>query len=468
MTLRDIFKFREVPETETSKPFLEHLEDLRWTIVKIAITLAAAMIVCFAFRSTLVRILQAPLRDVGSQIGTLKALGITDSIVISFHLAFYAGIVLSFPLLLYFIAEFVLPALTAVEKRFLFPAIIVSFALFLLGVSVCYFWLLPKTILFFFRDTESLGWAPTWTVQQYYSFVTRFTIGFGLAFELPVVVLALVRFGLITYRFMARTRPVRRGAHLYSGDNHHAHTRHPDPDRNGAPDVPALRKLHLDCMANGAPQRTINCRIICVDHPVYKFLFSAFAFVLGAAVGSFLNVCIYRWPVDLSINKPRRSFCPACKQPIPWHQNLPLVSWILLGGRCANCGAKIAFRYFAVELITALLFLAIWQSFPWQMAIAYWIFASLLIVGTFIDLEHFIIPDRVTHRRNCCGRRLQRRRASFDGNGFTDCRRRSFFAGRRSRLRNPVDCSRSRQNRFWKKTDSIRCPNTVHLDKTRR
>jgi sec-independent protein translocase protein TatC len=207
MALRDIFKFRDLPESETSKPFLEHLEDLRWTIVKMAITLLVTMIVCFAFRSTLVRILQAPLREVGSQIGTLKALGITDSIVISFHLAFYAGMVLSFPLLLYFIAEFILPALTAVERRFLLPAIGVSFALFLLGVVLCYYWLLPKTILFFFRDTESLGWAPTWTVQQYYSFVTRFTIGFGLAFELPVVVLALVRFGLITYRFMARTRP---------------------------------------------------------------------------------------------------------------------------------------------------------------------------------------------------------------------------------------------------------------------
>jgi sec-independent protein translocase protein TatC len=127
--------------------------------------------------------------------------------VVSFHLAFYAGLVLSFPLLLYFLAEFVLPALTAVEKQFLFPAIFVSFGLFLLGVLVCYFWLLPKTILFFFRDTQSLGWTPAWTVQQYYSFVTRFVIGFGLAFELPVVVLALVRFGLITYKFMARTRP---------------------------------------------------------------------------------------------------------------------------------------------------------------------------------------------------------------------------------------------------------------------
>src|ERR1700757_3986810 len=207
MALRDIFKFRDPPETETSKPFLEHLEDLRWTIVKMAMTMGLAMIVCFAFRSTLVRVIQAPLNHLGSQVGTLKALGITDSIVISFHLAFYAGIVLSFPLLLYFLAEFVLPALTALEKKFLLPAIFVSFGLFLLGVGVCYFLLLPKTILFFFRDTQSLGWAPNWTVQEYYSFVTRFTIGFGLAFELPVVVLALVRFGLISYALMARTRP---------------------------------------------------------------------------------------------------------------------------------------------------------------------------------------------------------------------------------------------------------------------
>ena len=207
MALRNIFAFRDAPDSESSKPFLEHLEDLRWTIVKMAIALLVAMVLSLAFRTTLVRVMQAPLQSVDPQIGALRALGITDSITISFHLAFYAGIILSFPLLLYFLAEFILPALTAVEKRFLFPAIFASFALFLLGVVVCYFWLLPKTILFFFHDTQSLGWAPAWTVQQYYSFVTRFTMGFGLAFELPVVVLALVRFGLVTYRFMARTRP---------------------------------------------------------------------------------------------------------------------------------------------------------------------------------------------------------------------------------------------------------------------
>src|SRR5262249_34401857 len=99
---------------------------------------------------------------------------------------------------------------------------------------------------------------------------------------------------------------------------------------------------------------------------------------------------------DLSINRPRRSFCPQCKQTITWFQNLPLISWLALGGRCANCGARISFRYFVVELVAALLFLSIWQTFPWQVAIAYWIFVSFLIIGTFIDFEHFIIPDRVT------------------------------------------------------------------------
>src|ERR1700692_1023459 len=90
----------------------------------------------------------------------------------------------------------------------------------------------------------------------------------------------------------------------------------------------------------------------------YHFFFAIFAFVLGAVVGSFLNVCIYRMPLDLSVNKPRRSFCPECKVQLKWYQNIPLLSWLFLRGRCANCGSPIAFRYFVVEFVTALLFLA--------------------------------------------------------------------------------------------------------------
>jgi leader peptidase (prepilin peptidase)/N-methyltransferase len=128
----------------------------------------------------------------------------------------------------------------------------------------------------------------------------------------------------------------------------------------------------------------------------YHYFFAAVAFVLGAVVGSFLNVCIYRLPLDLSVNQPRRSFCPACKTQLPWFHNIPLVSWLFLRGRGAHCGAPIAFRYFAVELLTALLFLMVWNVFAWPIAIAYWVFVSLLIAGTFIDFEHFIIPDEIT------------------------------------------------------------------------
>ena len=136
------------------------------------------------------------------------------------------------------------------------------------------------------------------------------------------------------------------------------------------------------------------------DPALYTWLFGAFAFVLGAIVGSFLNVCIYRLPLGLSVNEPRRSFCPHCKNQIPWHRNIPLVSWIALRGKCADCGGGIPFRYFGVELLTALLFLGIWlkcwNSGVWVLVLPYWILAGLLVVATFIDFEHFIIPDEIT------------------------------------------------------------------------
>lgn len=131
----------------------------------------------------------------------------------------------------------------------------------------------------------------------------------------------------------------------------------------------------------------------------YNTLFAAFSFILGSAIGSFLNVCIYRLPRDLSVNEPRRSFCPNCKYQIPWWHNLPLISWLILRGKCANCGVPIAFRYFGVELLTGLLFLAVWwKVWPhaWVLAFPYWIFVSLLVVATFIDFEFFIIPDEIT------------------------------------------------------------------------
>jgi len=122
-------------------------------------------------------------------------------------------------------------------------------------------------------------------------------------------------------------------------------------------------------------------------------------FVFGCIVGSFLNVCIYRLPLGLSIVTPP-SHCPHCQYSIPWYLNVPLVTWLALRGRCKNCGAPISPRYFIVELLTGVAFLSCWLAFGKAspvIAILYTILLAGLIAATFIDFEHFIIPDEITY-----------------------------------------------------------------------
>ncbi len=121
-------------------------------------------------------------------------------------------------------------------------------------------------------------------------------------------------------------------------------------------------------------------------------------FAFGCIVGSFLNVCIYRMPLDLSIVTPP-SHCPHCKYAIPFYLNVPLLTWLWLRGRCKNCAAPISPRYFVVELLTGLMFLSCWLMFGQQsvwLALVYTVFLAGLITATFIDFEHFIIPDEIT------------------------------------------------------------------------
>jgi leader peptidase (prepilin peptidase)/N-methyltransferase len=125
---------------------------------------------------------------------------------------------------------------------------------------------------------------------------------------------------------------------------------------------------------------------------------SVMFFVLGCIVGSFLNVCIHRMPLGQSIVSPP-SHCPHCKYSIPWFLNIPLITWLSLRGKCRNCGAPISVRYFLVELVTGLAFLSCWLAFGQQSALIALVYAGFLaglIVATFIDFEHFIIPDEIT------------------------------------------------------------------------
>jgi leader peptidase (prepilin peptidase)/N-methyltransferase len=122
-----------------------------------------------------------------------------------------------------------------------------------------------------------------------------------------------------------------------------------------------------------------------------------FSFLFGACIGSFLNVVIHRVPNEQSIIFPN-SACPKCGKAIAGYDNIPILSWLVLGGKCRNCKVPISARYPAVELLTALIFVAIyWQfGFGWFLPVSL-IFASSIIALIFIDSEHMILPNVITY-----------------------------------------------------------------------
>jgi len=123
------------------------------------------------------------------------------------------------------------------------------------------------------------------------------------------------------------------------------------------------------------------------------YLASLFCFVLGAIIGSFLNVVIVRLPdPELSIVGPR-SYCPQCSTPLPWYENIPILSYVFLLGRCSSCKCSIPLRYLVVEILTGLLSLALFVKYGVSIAMLQWlIFCCVLISLAFIDLRTFLVP----------------------------------------------------------------------------
>jgi sec-independent protein translocase protein TatC len=269
----------EEPEEEGGpvKSFLEHLEDLRWVLIKSCAAAGVAILVCLLGGNYVVRVLELPLKrapvrhstraqsvrvlfgtnelavlrvntndPLASLIGTnpfvrlellpvlegtnrvltWKAVADTErsaakglpvqiinlspagSFIVATKAAFYGGLVVASPFIFYFIAQFVFPALKMREKKYVYRGLAFGAGLFLIGVCFCYFILMPWALMASVQYAEWLGFtANQWRAEDYVAFVCKFMLGMGLGFELPVVVLTLVKIGVLSYRTLAAGRP---------------------------------------------------------------------------------------------------------------------------------------------------------------------------------------------------------------------------------------------------------------------
>jgi len=255
------------------KSFLEHLEDLRWVLIKSGVAAGITMLVCLLAGNYLVRVLEWPLarahplhlsktqtvvisfgtnqltsfrvgandpfatlagtnnfvhlQIVPLNVGTNQLLGLAPlegqpdpglgiqiinlspagSFIVATKVAFYGGLVIAAPLILYFIAQFVFPALKMLEKKYVYRGLVFGAGLFMSGVCFCYFILMPVALAASVQYAEWLGFsAYQWRAEDYIGFVCKFMLGMGLGFELPVVVLTLVKIGLLSHSTLAKSR----------------------------------------------------------------------------------------------------------------------------------------------------------------------------------------------------------------------------------------------------------------------
>lgn len=215
--LQKVFKVRDKVAlnlssgTDEEKPFLEHLEDLRTMIVRMVTTLVVSTIGTFVFYKELFRAILYPLvlagfaKSIEEAQGILINIDVAGPFMMAVNVALIAGVIISFPLLLIFLLQFILPGLKTNEKKLLFPAIAIGTGLFLGGANFAYWVVLPRALIFFAEFAGTLGAKQMWALDQYITFTTRFILVFGIAFELPVIVMALVKLDFLNFKIMKST-----------------------------------------------------------------------------------------------------------------------------------------------------------------------------------------------------------------------------------------------------------------------
>ena len=192
-----------------SKSFLAHLDDLRSTIIKIGVALFVGFNVCLVFANRILIFLEEPWRRIvpGPE-GQLVSLRVSDAFFLWMKLSFYGGLVLASPAICYFLADFILPALKKKERALLMPTFIFGTVLFLAGAAICYYVMIPQTLKVFLKYTDWLEMKRQWTAIDYVSFVTNFMLSVGITFEVPLVILMMVRLGVLSARTVAGGRKI--------------------------------------------------------------------------------------------------------------------------------------------------------------------------------------------------------------------------------------------------------------------
>jgi sec-independent protein translocase protein TatC len=201
LTLRDPETQPSEPEDESGKmTFLEHLDELRKRLVHVAAYLGVGFLVCFYFHKPLYDFLALPFIKVAPQGTKLVFTNLTDPFTLYMKVSFIAGIFLTVPFTLYEVWKFIAPGLYRQEKRYVVPFMIFSVALFLAGGAFCYLIVLPQAYRFLIDFGSSFN--PMVKIDEYFDLTSMMLLGFGLVFEMPVIVAFLSMFGLVTAGFL--------------------------------------------------------------------------------------------------------------------------------------------------------------------------------------------------------------------------------------------------------------------------
>jgi len=189
------------------KTFLEHLEDLRWVLIKCFSALLLGMVTCLAAAPSITAVLKRPILWAGLPQQDIAGWGPLTGFVISMKMALWGGITLALPFILYFIGEFVVPALKKHERKYFLGAFAVGSLLFAAGMLLCYFVILPISLKGLVAYNNWVGIkTELWRAEEYFQFVIMFIVGMGLSFEIPVLILTLVRLGIIPHEMLVKGR----------------------------------------------------------------------------------------------------------------------------------------------------------------------------------------------------------------------------------------------------------------------